>query len=122
MGKVHDLLFASKPVNPARLHQEIAAVVGSKFRGVSLGPSGVRAHVEMDAGELETTYRDLITPVLAAHNPALLTVEQQKEADRVAIMESLRGKAWAQWTPGDRDAILKILAERVLGRYLDDPL
>jgi hypothetical protein len=109
MVNVMELEFEKASVNVDKLHQEIAAGVGTKFIGISTGPSGkVRIHIQDD---MSLTDQGKIGPIVAAHDAAKLTVAQQAEADRAAALDALR-KPWDQWTAQDQTDFLRILAEQ----------
>jgi hypothetical protein len=107
MGAIIDLTYDKVSVNPARLREELAAVLGSQFVGLSTGPdSQVRVHIQ---DSMKQADRDKIGPIVAAHDANQLTAAQQAEMDRAAALETLR-KPWAEWTPEDQAQFLKILA------------
>ena len=107
--KTLDLDFERADINIALLHQQLKAVLGDHFTGVSTSKGHVRVHVFADT---PPEVCDLAGPVVAAHDSSALTIEQQKEADREALIASLR-KPWATWTALEKDRFLRLLAERL---------
>lgn len=113
-----ELAYEKRPVNPARLHQEIAALgLGDAFAGVSVTQGCVRIHL---IGELAGDSQARIAAAVAAHDPAQLTAGQQAAADRRAERARLRDKPWPDWTPEDKDAYLGLLAAQGIGLAGED--
>jgi hypothetical protein len=107
--KTLDLEFERADINIPLLHQELKAVLGAHFTGVSTGNGHVRVHVFDDT---PPEVCNLAKPVVIAHNAAALTADQRKEADREALIASLR-KPWASWAAVEKDRFLQLLAERL---------
>ncbi|HML24916.1 MAG TPA: hypothetical protein PKD09_24895 [Aggregatilinea sp.] len=107
---VVEIAVEKAAINPARLQEELAAALGEGYVGLSTGgkPGAVRVFLR-DKADTERA-RGLV----AAHDAAKLSTDQQKEADRAAVIKQLRGKAWAAWTAQDKEEALRILAERLL--------
>lgn len=106
MAKVIDLSYEKVTVNPAKLHEELAAALGEKFKGISTGNGQVRVHIQDDMPQAQ---QDLIAAIVAAHDANQRTAAQQAEADRAAKLQALR-KPWAEWTAQDQADFLGILA------------
>jgi hypothetical protein len=104
-----DLVFDRADVNIALLHEQLNAVLGAFFTGISTGNGQVRVHVFVGT---PPDVCDLAGPVVMAHNASDLTVAQQKEMDREALLASLR-KPWVSWSALDKDRFLGLLAERL---------
>lgn len=103
-----ELIYEKERVNLEKLHEELASVLGVKLVGVSTGDSAVRVHVQADLSPKE---RDLIAPVILAHDAAQLTTAQQAAADREMALDALR-KPWDQWTAQDQADFIRVLAEQ----------
>ncbi len=106
MAGMIDLAFEREAVNLALLHQELAAALGAKLVGLSGNGCGVRVHL------LDSTTPDerkLAGQIVAGHDADKLTADQQAERERQTALEALR-KPWAQWSPADKDALLRLLA------------
>jgi hypothetical protein len=109
MAGLIELVYEKSAVNPALLHEELAAALGSKLAGISTGQGTVRVHV---LNTIQDAQRALIEPIVQAHDAKKLTARQQAEADQVAKMDALR-KPWATWTTDDKDSLLRLLAENL---------
>ncbi len=110
MAGMIDWTFDVERLNLSLLHDELKAALGPKFVGVSWNGRAVRVHVldSTSAGE-----RALVKSIVEQHDPARLTARQQAERDRRAMLAGLRSKPWTQWTPADKDALLRVLAENL---------
>lgn len=106
MAGMIDLTFERKNLNLALLHEELLALLGPKLVGVSQDGRGVRVHL------LDSTTPDerkAAGEIVARHDDSRFTAEQQMQRERQAALAALR-KPWAQWTPADKDALLRLLA------------
>jgi hypothetical protein len=102
-----ELSFDKAQVNPERLHEELAAVVGSDLVGVSAGGGRVRLHLAADPSD---AIRTALAVLVAEHDAGQLTAIQQARLDRETRRAALR-KAWSAWTAADKDDLLRLLAE-----------
>jgi hypothetical protein len=109
MANVIDLVYEKTPVNPARLQEELAAVLGSEFVGVSTSPKDLRVHIQDD---LPAADQAKIAGIVAAHDASQLSTAQQAEADQQIALEALR-KPWDQWTGDDQAQFIRLLAEQM---------
>jgi hypothetical protein len=109
MADVIDLVYDKTPVNPARLQEELAAVLGLQFVGVSTGPNGLRVHIQND---MSAANQAKIAGIVAAHDASQLSTTQQAEADQQTALDALR-KPWDQWTGEDQGAFIRLLAEQM---------
>lgn len=108
MAEIIDLVYGKASVNPALLHEELAAALGEKFVGLSTGQGQVRVHIWSDTPKV---VQSQIEPIVQAHDASKLMAAQQAEADRAAKLAALK-KPWAQWTAQDQAEFLRILAEQ----------
>jgi hypothetical protein len=105
-----ELVFDKALVNAERLHEELFALLGAVFAGVSVYDGRVRVHLTEPPTPEQTAWID---QAVIAHDSAILTARQQALADRRAYVERVRLVPWAEWTPADKDTLLRLLAEDV---------
>jgi hypothetical protein len=105
-----ELVFDKALVNAERLHEELFALLGAGFAGVSAHDGRVRVHLLEPSTPEQTA---VIDQAVIAHDPHVLTARQQALADRRAFAERVGSLAWAEWTPADKDTLLRLLAEDV---------
>lgn len=109
MAVIIDLTYEKASLNPAKLHEELAAVLGAKFIGISTELGGkVRVHIQDD---MPLADQGKIGPIVAAHDAAQLTAAQQAKVDWTAATDALC-KPWDQWTAQDQTDFLRVLAEQ----------
>lgn len=96
---MYSLTFSIVDFNVLKLDEDIRATIGTKVVGVNSGPGFVTVYLETEPTEEET---DLITSILDAHDPSVLTDEQilqqaveETENNAISIAESIPG--WATW-------------------------
>lgn len=95
MGAVRNVDCDMARVNMSRLHEEIEAQLGPRFIGVSTGLGWVRVHL---AGEATEEDEAAVKALAAAHDPEVLTAEQQARAQARAAPERARLiPGWAVW-------------------------
>jgi hypothetical protein len=105
-----ELVFDMAAVNAELLHEQLLALLGSAFAGLSVHDGRVRVHL-LEAPTPEQTA--VIDQAVIAHDPHVLTARQQALADRRAFAERVGPLAWAEWTPADKDTLLRLFAEDV---------
>jgi hypothetical protein len=103
------VLKAAAAVNGAALDEEMRAAFGGDYAGLTVAGEDVRVHLLADVADAQ----DMAAAVLAAHDARVKTVEQAQAEARAATLESLR-KPWADWSAGDKDTLLWLLAEDVV--------
>jgi hypothetical protein len=108
--KTRELTFDRPTVNLGLLHQQLKAVLGEHFPGISHNGSVLRVHLFEDApAEVD----DLVAPVVAAHDPAAQSESDKQVEDDTALLTALKGKPVAQWKTEEKDKILELLLRRV---------
>ena len=112
---IFEVVYEMDGLNPEKLHEELMAVASERgFTGLSTGPGKlVRLHFLSDQiGGADVAV--LTAPVIQAHDPQTKTADQAKTDSTAALLEGLK-KPWAEWTPEDKDLVLRVLAEGLLG-------
>lgn len=94
-------------VNTDALHAELTRLVGERFTGISTGDGALRVHLTDTPDE---AIEAQIRAAIQKHDPARLTPGQQQRADRAARVQALARKAWADFTPQDKDELLQMVA------------
>lgn len=105
-----ELVFDKAAVNAEKLHEELSALLGAVFAGVSVHDGQVRVHL-LEPPTAEQLA--LVDQAVIAHDSAILTARQQALAARRAFEERVGSLAWEDWTPSDKDVLLRLLAEDV---------
>lgn len=109
---MHELrIERSGDINPDGLHAELAAAVEG-FHGISLRGDG-QVYVALDA-EPDEQAAGRIRAAVEGHDPQNLTPGQQKRAERKTRLDELRRKDWKDWTPKDKDDLLRLVAAVML--------
>jgi hypothetical protein len=81
------ITIARNSVNLEALDADIRAALGSKAAGISSGPYGVAVHLSDNASQADI---DQVQAIVAAHDSAVLTAEQQARIDQQAALDSAR--------------------------------
>lgn len=103
-----DLIVARERVNPALLHEELAASLPpEQFAGLSTGAGIVRVHVR---ATLAAADRQRAEQIVAQHDPDRLTAAQASAQAQRALSDSLAGRSWDAWDAAARDDLLRLLA------------
>jgi hypothetical protein len=81
------ITIARNSVNVEALDANLRAALGAKAAGISTGPYGVAVHLSDEANQSDI---DQVQTIVAAHDPVVLSAEQQARIDRQAALDSAR--------------------------------
>jgi hypothetical protein len=81
------IAIAQNSVNSEALDSALRAALGAQAIGISTGPYGVAVHLSDQASQADI---DQVQAIVAAHDPAVLTAEQQARIDQQAALDSAR--------------------------------
>jgi hypothetical protein len=84
-----DIVVDRRDVNIRALDGELRAALGETVAGISVGRQGVIVHLEDDATAEDVT---TATRIVVQHDPAVLTADQQAEADEQAALDAARSE------------------------------
>jgi len=104
--------YTKENINPELLAEELTAVLGNYFAGISTGGDAGLVRVHVQAGTPKEL-QDQVQAVMASHDGSQLTHDQQTRADQNAQFTVLKQKSWAEWTAQDKDTLLQLLLNRL---------